>query len=149
MDKQGFTLIELVVVFALISIIAVIGIPKLPIDGFYLDSVAEELVYDIRYVKSIGMSEPMKMCSIVLSNDLDHYDYCFYSIRKTKHVMNKVVKKVKFKKGYTLSYNKSHDVMFNVNGTPKQAQTITILHESTGNFRKITIVPSTGRVLLE
>jgi|LGVF01.2.fsa_nt_gb prepilin-type N-terminal cleavage/methylation domain-containing protein len=148
MDKKGFTLVELVVVLGLMSVIVMIAIPKLSIDGFYLDSVAEELVCDIRYVKNMDMAEPVKSCSIMLSNDLEHYDHCFYSVRMTENVMNRIVRKVDLRKGYEINYNVSPDIMFNANGTPKHAQTITILHQSTGNFREITIVPNTGRILL-
>lgn len=148
MDKRGLTLVELLVVLALMSIIAIIGLPRLPFDSFYLDSLAQDLVYDIRYVKNIDMSEPDKSCSIMLSNDLSHYDNCFYTLRMTENIMPKVVKKVDLRKGYTISYNVSPDIMFNANGTPRHAQTITILHTSTGNKREITIVPYTGRILL-
>jgi prepilin-type N-terminal cleavage/methylation domain-containing protein len=148
MDKRGFTLVELVVVLGLMSVIAMIAIPKLPIDGFYLDSVAEELVCDIRYVKNMDMAEPVKSFNIMLSNDLEHNNCCFYCVRMTEKVMNRIVRKVDLRKGYVINYNVSPKIMFNANGTPKQAQTITILHKSTGNFRDITIVPNTGRILL-
>lgn len=148
MDKRGFTLVELLVALGLMSVIAMIVIPRLPYDSFYLDSIAENLVYDIRYVKNIDMAEPDKSCNIMLSNDLNHYDHCSYSVRMTENIMSKVVKKVDFRKGYTISYNVGPDIMFNANGTPKHAQTITILHKSTGNYREITIVPNTGRILL-
>jgi prepilin-type N-terminal cleavage/methylation domain-containing protein len=148
MDKRGFTLVELLVVLAIMAVIAVIAIPKLPFDSFYLDSIAQDMVYNIRYVKNMDMAEPDKSCSIMLSNDLTNYDHCFYSLRMTENIMPKVVKKVNLRKGYTISYNVSPDIMFNANGTPKHAQTITILHTSTGNKREITIVPYTGRILL-
>ena len=148
MDKRGFTLVELIVVLAIMSIIALIAIPRLPFDSFYLDSISQDMVYDIRYVKNMDMAEPDKSCYIMLSNDLSHYDNCFYSLRMTENVMSRIVKKVDLRKGYTVSYNVSPDIMFNANGTPKHAQTITILHTSTGHYREITIVPNTGRILL-
>jgi len=140
MDKRGFTLVELLVVLAIMAVIAVIAVPRLPIDRFYLDSVSKDLVYDIRFVKNMDMAEPDKLYNIVLLSD-------GYRI-KYSNPMPKYSKLVDLKNGYTISFNKSQDVMFNANGTPKNAQTITILHTSTGNKREITIVPNTGRILL-
>ncbi|SHI69534.1 Competence protein ComGC [Dethiosulfatibacter aminovorans DSM 17477] len=139
MDSKGYTLIELICIFALISILLLITVPNIDIDLFYLDKIAKEMTYDIRMVKSEDMLEPIKSFNIVLSDN-------GYSI-KYSNGMPKYYKTVNLKDGYQIAFD-NNSIMFNANGTPKHAQTITILHTSTGNKREITIVPYTGRILL-
>jgi hypothetical protein len=86
------------------------------------------------------MSEPLKSYKILLT------DYS-YNVRGNVGQMASVIKSVELKKNYQIEYFAA-DVWFNANGTPKQAQTITIRNKSTGRYRYITINPNTGRILL-
>jgi prepilin-type N-terminal cleavage/methylation domain-containing protein len=139
--QKGYTLIEIVCVLAILGIICMILLPGISfIDSFYLDSISRDLLYDIRMVKNYNMSEPLKSYKILLT------DYS-YNVRGNVGQMASVIKSVELKKNYQIEYFAA-DVWFNANGTPKQAQTITIRNKSTGRYRYITINPNTGRILL-
>ena len=55
MNNKGFTLIEVMLVLALIGVVSLIVIPKLDADFGYLDSYSKDLLYDIRFVREETM----------------------------------------------------------------------------------------------
>ncbi len=138
--KKGYTLIELVLVMMLLSLLLAMVVPKLhTAHDYYLDALAKELLYDIRFVKVMNMTEPTKSYSILLRED-------GYMI-KYADPMPKVYKRLETKPGYCLYYY-DHHVQFNANGSPIRAQTINIHNVHTSKHRKITINVNTGRILL-
>lgn len=140
LNEKGYTLIELVLVLAILGIILLISMPTISnINDAYLNHFSRQLLYDIRYVKNMNMAEPMKSYNMVLLGD-------GYQVRYTDP-MPAFHKVVDLRDNYSLSFYDS-TVWFNANGTPRRAQTIKILNNSTGRYREITINVNTGRILL-
>ena len=140
LNEKGYTLIELVVVLDILGIILLISMPTISnINDTYLNHFSRQLLYDIRYVKNMNMAEPMKSYNMVLLGD-------GYQVRYADP-MPAYHKVVDLRDNYSLSFYDS-TVWFNANGTPRRAQTIKILNNSTGRYREITINVNTGRILL-
>ena len=140
LNEKGYTLIELVLVLAILGIILLISMPTISnINDTYLNHFSRQLLYDIRYVKNMNMAEPMKSYNMVLLGD-------GYQVRYADP-MPAFHKVVDLRDNYSLSFYDS-TVWFNANGTPRRAQTIKILNNSTGRYREITINVNTGRILL-
>ena len=140
LNEKGYTLIELVLVLAILGIILLISMPTISnINDAYLNHFSRQLLYDIRYVKNMNMAEPMKSYNMVLLGD-------GYQVRYADP-MPAFHKVVDLRDNYSLSFYDS-TVWFNANGTPRRAQTIKILNNSTGRYREITINVNTGRILL-
>ncbi|MBV1757000.1 MAG: prepilin-type N-terminal cleavage/methylation domain-containing protein [Dethiosulfatibacter sp.] len=140
MNKKGYTLIELILVLAILGIILLISMPTISnINDTYLNNFARQLLYDIRFVKNMNMTEPVKSYNMVLLAD-------GYQVRYA-NPMPAFHKVVDLRDQYSISFYEN-SVWFNANGTPRRAQTITIFNNKTGKFREITINVNTGRILL-
>lgn len=140
LNEKGYTLIELILVLAILGIILLISMPTISnINDAYLNNFSRQLLYDIRYVKSMNMAEPVKSYNMVLLAD-------GYQVRYSDP-MPAFHKVVDLRDNYSLSFYDSA-VWFNANGTPRRAQTIKVINNSTGRYREITINVNTGRILL-
>ncbi len=140
LNKKGYTLIELILVLAILGIILLISMPTISnINDTYLNNFARQLLYDIRFVKNMNMTEPVKSYNMVLLAD-------GYQVRYA-NPMPAFHKVVDLRDQYSISFYEN-SVWFNANGTPRRAQTITIFNNKTGKFREITINVNTGRILL-
>jgi prepilin-type N-terminal cleavage/methylation domain-containing protein len=140
MSKKGYTLIELVVVLALLAMVATMVIPRIHLwTDHYLDSISRQLTYDIRFVKNQNMTQPMKTYQLQLLDS-------GYLVRYSDG-LPVLKKRVELREHYRISYYQP-TVWFNANGTPKQAQTIRVINHKTGRFREITINVNSGRILL-
>ena len=140
------TLTELIIVFAVIGIIITMAVPKTAFGTYYIDSAAKDLCADIRFVHSMNMCKPADGYNIVFGTD-------FYMVKNIENNLPHVVKYIKLKNNYALANNAvgligGNTLMFNANGTPKAPGTYTVINNSSGQKREITIVPYTGRVLL-
>ena len=133
---QGLTLIELVVTMAIMVIAAGIVIPKFDMGDYLLKTQAQQLCGEIRNIRALKMSEG-EYYQIALNRD-------FYQVKNGI----KELKKVEMLKNYRIFYEKQ-DISFTYSGVPNSGNTITIMNEKNGRRMKITIVPSSGRVLLK
>lgn len=138
-NNSGFTLIEIIVTIAVISIVLAVAIPKIDIDFGYLDKMASEFVTDVRYIQT----EHMK------STDSD-YEIKIYKNTNTYDVRQKldVEKVVRIKDRYSIMYNNGDTISFTNTGIPINAGTFTITDKKTLKSRKVSIVPGTGRTII-
>ncbi len=140
LNKKGYTLIELILVLAILGIILRISMPTISnINDAYLNNFARQMLYDIRFVKNMNMTEPIKSYNMVLLED-------GYQVRYA-NPMPTFYKVVDLREQYSISFFED-TIWFNANGTPGRAQTIKLFNNDTGNYREITINVNTGRILL-
>ena len=133
----GFTMIELLIVLAFFGIFITISIPKLDFSDHHLRTQAKILCNEIREVRMLRMTEGEDF-RIVLSKD-------FYQVNNGI----KQIKRVNLRPEYKLYYNFS-EIKFSYNtGAPTRGDTITIRNIKNKSYMEITIVPSSGRVLLK
>lgn len=136
-NNSGFTMIELLIALALFGIIMTIVIPKLNFSHHYLRTQAKILCNEIRDVRMLRMTEGEDF-KIILNRD-------YYQVNKGI----RLVKRVNLKPEYKLYYNFS-EIKFSYNtGAPTRGDTITIMDTKNKRYMEITIVPSSGRVLLK
>ncbi len=141
--SKGYTLLELIITIAIISIIVSISIPKLKLSTYNLKPSGTKLCQEIRNIRYISMTDNT-LYNIILNKDS-------YYIRKG----TKIIKNATLDKNLILSDNfndlasEYSTVQFNHNGAPMYAGTIKIRDKNSGKYIEITIVPVTGRVLLK
>ena len=138
MNNKGYTLIELVVTISLVVVVTAIFVPKLNYNRSYLKAFSDELLYDVRDLRTKSMTKGSANYSIVFDTDKNIYYY--------KEGTN-VIKSVELDSDYEFDLYTS-TISFNFNGTPDNAQTIRIRNKKTGDYKEISIVPNTGRILL-
>ena len=137
MQNKGFTLIELIIVIAIIGIIASICMPKNRVSDYKLHSQAKLLTSEIRMIRYKVMTEGSFESIVINENS--------YSIVND----SKVINKVELDENFYITENLGSKIKFNLNGTPLKGGSITIKDKNTQKSHVITIVPYTGRVLLK
>ncbi|HCX62344.1 prepilin-type N-terminal cleavage/methylation domain-containing protein [Sedimentibacter sp.] len=142
MNKKGYTLIEIITVFSLIGILISLGIPKITNDFGYLDNSLEELLRDVRYIQTEVMKNPSNSYKI----SVDSIEHSYYIVNSRNN--NKVLKSVKLKNRYTISYNGNEDLYFNSSGTPINPGTFEITDTRLNKSKKVTVVVATGRTII-
>jgi prepilin-type N-terminal cleavage/methylation domain-containing protein len=140
MKNGGFTLIELVVTIAILSIVLSITIPKISIDFGYMDKMANEFVMDVRYIQIENMKNPSQNYKIRIYEDIGKY---------TVNNSDVVEKVVTFKEKYIIRYSNIGSIGFNGEGTPVNAGTFTIINTITNETKNVSIVPTTGRTIIK
>ena len=138
-NNNGFTLIEMVVTIAVISIVLAVAIPKFDLDFGYMDKMASEFVMDVRYIQT----EHMKVAN-------SDYEIKIYKNSNTYDVRQNldVEKAVRFKDRYSIMYNNGDTIGFTYEGIPLNAGTFTITDTKTLKTKKVSIVPGTGRTII-
>ena len=130
------TLIELIIVIAIIGILAAISIPKNNMRHYRLDSKVKILTSDIRKVRYKVMTQGGRDNIVLRENSY---------IISNGSTLNNVVE---FGEDISIGDNLGKQVRFNPSGTPKNSGSITIEDVITLKRYEITIVPHTGRILL-
>lgn len=137
--NNGFTLIELVVTVAVLSVVMLMTVPRIDMDFGYLDKMSREFVTDIRYVQMENMKTPNSAYEIKIQQSNKTY-----YIRKNMNIEKTVI----FKDRYNINFNNGDVIGFTYDGAPKKAGTFTITDTKTLKIKQITIVPATGRTII-
>lgn len=136
LETDGFTLIELIVVIAIIGIILSIGITKISFRDYKLEAYAKELTIDIRKTRYLKITKG-KPHHILLKTD-----------RYFVYEDNELVKEVELA-DIALRHEFKDSISFSYKGSPKMGGTIGMIDMKTKKKYTISIVPFTGRVLLQ
>lgn len=139
MKNDGFTILEIIMVFSILGILLMLSVPKLTTNFGYMDRMAEELLNDVRFVQMEAMKYPTPKYKISVGTDNRKY------LLMDEH---KIVKTVLFKKRYELTYTGTGDLYFTIEGEPANAGTFTIKDTETNELKSVTIIPATGRTII-
>lgn len=137
MQNRGMTLIELILVIAILGIITSICLPKNNIRDYKLHSQAKLLTNEIRVIRHKVMTEG-GFHGIILQEN-------YYMI--TNGITHSKI--VELGEDIYLGDNLGKQVKFNPDGSPRNAGSIIIQDKKTMKYYDITIVPYTGRILLK
>jgi len=138
-NNDGFTLIEMVVTIAVLSIVLAIAIPRFDLNTGYMEKMVNEFATDVRYVQMENMKMPASGYEINIYKNSNKYD-----VRKNMDIKKTVI----FKDRYTINYNNGDTIGFAYDGGPKNAGTFTITDIKTNKTKRLTIVPTTGRTTI-
>ncbi|SCG83299.1 hypothetical protein DW1_1729 [Proteiniborus sp. DW1] len=135
---KGMTLIELILVISILALLVAIIMPKIERRDYYLMTISRTLRDDIRNIRYMKMTEGKSY---------------LISLEGTQYTIKegyKVIKRVKLEKDFKMTSNfPKGEIYFTYNGSPNCGGTITIFDNKKNKYCEITIVPSTGRILLK
>lgn len=137
MREEGMTLIEVIIVIAILGIVTYISIPRYKTRNYKLHSQAQLLTNDIRKTRYKAMTQGGSPYIVLQEN--------YYVVRE-KNTANL---RVELGQDIWLGENLGSELKFSPNGSPKKGGTITIKDLKTNRCYNITVVPYTGRVLLQ
>lgn len=142
MDNRGITIIELILILAIMGIIVSIAVPQFDFSDSEMKRYGRELVMDLNYIKTKSKTAKVnKYNKISLSKDLNGKYY--YNLK----IDNKFNKKVYLEEKFKITTNLSgQEIYFTRMGIPTPAGTIRIINNENNNYIEITITPATGRI---
>lgn len=138
-NSDGFTLVEMVVTIAVISIVLAVAIPRFDLDMGYMDKMSSEFAMDVRYVQTEHMKTTSSNYEIKIYKDTNTYE-----VRQNLNVE----KTVHFKERFSIMYSNGDTISFTNDGTPVNAGTLTITDIKKMETKKVSIVPGTGRTII-
>ena len=142
--KKGYTLVELILVIALVGIVLSISLPSFQI----ILKTAEkkelmEFKRDLNFARNSAVME-----NAVYSIEIDIVENQYF-ITKDKVKTRNTIKNKKFVNGIVLKEdNLGHSLTFYASGSPEEAGTIELSNKK-GERIYITITPATGKVNLK
>lgn len=140
--KYGYTLLELLVVVALITIVLSVGIPSLQI--IFNTKEKKELMEFKRDIIFARNSAVVENKIFILS--LDNENNCYRILKADKITI--IVKDVKFSNGIIMKQNNFNNLIkFLPTGAPSDAGTISMTNRKKQKI-EITITPATGKISL-
>lgn len=150
-NRKGFTLIELIIIIALIGIVLSMSIPRLYMDSVKIDSITNELLYDIRYIRLENMKGEYKYDIKFYGPSNPGGQYYYIITRSNGSIHNEGVKTIKIDSKYEFSTYvvNNHFISFNVDGTRTVGlKSITILNKSDANEKRIIEITNTGMTFI-
>lgn len=141
MDNKGITIIELILILAIMGIIIVIAVPKFDFSDSEMKRYGRELTMDLNYIKTKSKtSNNNNENKIRLESK--HYDlYIDNKVNKTKHL----------KENFEITTNLEPNIIpekieFTRMGKPSRACSIFIINNDNNRYIKISITVGTGRI---
>jgi len=140
--KEGFTLIEIIIVLAIMGIIVLIGFPVLKSyrPNLRLSGTVRELINDLRYVEQSALTEQINH-GIRFFSDEDKYQIIRYGATEEILEEKYFPPEVNF---YLISGFSGNQVIFNPYGAASEPGTITLIN--TGNSTTTIEIKSSGFV---
>ena len=134
-NKDGFTLIEIIMVILIIGILAFVAIQKYPTTGISLETAADMIKSDIRSVQALAMA---KHSAKVLTFGSNIYTFDDLSGTETRNLQNIF--------DVQLTISAPATIGFNSLGEPTRDQDDTISITNGSSTKILTILQYTGRV---
>ncbi len=152
---QGFTLIEVIMVIAIISLLAIMPFFNFPSASLNLDGQAQQLANDIRYTQSLSMTKAQRYRLVITTGSSSY------------QILNTAGTAARFASGNTtvtlnsgisfgtLTNLPNNLIAFDGNGIPYTttgspgtalAANATIPLQSSGSTKTVVILPLTGKV---
>lgn len=126
----------MILVISLIGILAAIGVPRIDKTPYDMKVYSRQLCADLRYIRLMKMTEGENY-------QITLYEQFYKVLNGTKEL-----KTVKAPKNVVILYTRQH-ISFTSYGAPTFSDTISIQDKTSGKYYEVTIVPSSGRVLLK
>ena len=142
-NRKGYTLIELIIVTALISILTAVAIPRFPLlSGRQLTGAAWKIAGDVRLARSEAVITG-QTCRITFY--IDGGACLFTSEKETR--LSELPEGITFPTSTTFAKDASGNpyIQFNPLGRPSGGGTVALQTES-GEKRYVIVTPVTGRV---
>ncbi|MGO1368237.1 MAG: hypothetical protein ACTHVE_01315 [Senegalia sp. (in: firmicutes)] len=141
MDNKGITIIELILILAIMGIIIVIAVPKFDFSDSEMKRYGRELTMDLNYIKTKSKT----------SNNNSENRIRLESKHYELYIDNKVNKTKKLKENFQITTNLKPNIIpetiqFTRMGAPSRACSIFIINNDNNKYIKISITPATGRI---
>lgn len=141
-NRNGFTIIELFITLALLGILLVIVLPRLPVRASWqLEGAARKLAVDLRLTRNESVSSG-KICQVKFFVYTELYQLTLADEKR----LVKLPEGIAFQGMTTFEKDPVNPyVSFNALGRPSRGGTV-ILRSDQGDKRYIIVTPVTGRV---
>ena len=140
--KEGFSLLELIMVMVIMGIIAAIALPRLEVKAVDLYTVVRQVKADIRFAQESAMSK-YRETTITFSSDSNTYNISSSGINESKELP--VRSKAVFDSGNSTALT----FVFNSSGEPVTGAGGILRISSGGSYEEIKVENITGRATIQ